>query len=181
MPSLPGHYPLPRYYGPVRLPTEPLPRLCFPSERWRRFRRHPAGSPRFLDRSVSTRRPLSPRQAQRLLAPIASSLAAGFITLRRTGRLQVWCNEAETGSLALRLADSPPEASPLGLLPAALGRLSLEWAIKRMNSFQFIRSARLGLAHPRHQRKRASLKGISIHLDLPSCPRIFALLANVPL
>jgi hypothetical protein len=88
-PWLPGHYPLPRYYGPVRLPTEPLPRLCFPSERWRRLRRHPAGSPRFLDRSVSTRRPLSPRQAQRLLAPIASSLAAGFITLRRTGRLQV--------------------------------------------------------------------------------------------
>jgi hypothetical protein len=68
---------------------EPLPRLCFPSERWRRLRRHSAGSPRFLDRSVSTRRPLPPRQVQRLLVPIASSLAAGFITLRRTGHLQV--------------------------------------------------------------------------------------------
>jgi hypothetical protein len=69
--------------------TEPLPRLCLPSVRWRRLRRHPAGSPRFLSRSVSTRRPQPPRQVQRLLAPIASSLAAGFITLGRTGHLQV--------------------------------------------------------------------------------------------
>ena len=69
--------------------TEPLPRLCFPLERWRRLRRHPAGSPRFLGRSVSTRRPLPPRQVQRLLVPTASSLASGFITLGRTGHLQV--------------------------------------------------------------------------------------------
>src|SRR5262245_35168818 len=37
------------------------------------------------------------------------------------------CNEAESGSLALRLADSPPEASSLGLLQPTLGQLSLEW------------------------------------------------------
>jgi hypothetical protein len=69
--------------------TEPLPRLCLPSVRWWHLCRHPAGSPRFLDRSVSTRRPLPPRQAQRLLVPITSSLAAGFISLGRTSHLQV--------------------------------------------------------------------------------------------
>ncbi len=66
--------------------TEPLPRLFIPSERWRRLRRHPAGSPRFLDRSVPACCPLPPREAQRLLVPIASSLVSGFITLRRTSR-----------------------------------------------------------------------------------------------
>ena len=69
--------------------TEPLPRLFIPSERWRRLRRHPAGSPRFLDRSVPACCPLPPREAQRLLVPIASSLASGFISLWRTGHLQV--------------------------------------------------------------------------------------------
>ena len=133
--------------------TEPLPRLCFPSERWRRRRRHPAGSPRFLGRSVSTRRPLPPRQVQRLLVPIASSLAFRLHHSWADWPLAGLRNEAESGSLALRLADSPSKASPLGLLRAALGRLSLEWAIERMNSFQFIRSARLCLAHPRTQRR----------------------------
>ena len=94
--------------------TEPLPRLCFSSERWRRLRRHPAGSPRFLDRSVSTRCPLPPRQVQRLQTPIASSLAAGFITLGRTSHLQVsvtrpnrvrWCYGSQIRLPRLRHSD----------------------------------------------------------------------------
>jgi len=128
--------------------TEPLPRLCFPLERWRRLRRHPAGSPRFLGRSVSTRRPLPPRQVQRLLVPTASSLASGFLTLGRTGHLQV----CVTRPNRVRCRYGSRVRLPRLRLRAALGRLSLEWAIKRMNSFQFIRSARLSLAHPRTQR-----------------------------
>jgi hypothetical protein len=55
------------------------------------------------------------------------------------------------GSLALRLACSPPEsASPL--LELALVRLHAEQAIYMVNSFQFTRSARLILAYPTNGR-----------------------------
>src|SRR5215467_5347341 len=40
-----------------------------------------------------------------------------------------WRNEAESGSLALRLAGSSFEASPSGLLHFTLDRLHVEWAI----------------------------------------------------
>ena len=112
---------------------------------------HPAGPPRFLDRSVPTRRPLSPRRAQQVLAPIASLPVSGF---RFSGRLAALTlrNEAEPGSLTLRLAGSPHEASPAGSLRPALDWLPVEWAIDRSNSFQFDRSARLVLAHQRPQR-----------------------------
>ena len=128
----------------------PFPRLFLPSGRWRSDR-HLAGSPRFLDRSIHARCPLSPRKAQRLHLPITSSSVAGFITLWRTGHFHPWCNEAESGSLALRLACLPYEASPAGLLRPTFARLSIEWAIDRMNSFQFMRSARLVLALQRTQ------------------------------
>jgi hypothetical protein len=72
---------------------------------------HPAGPPRFLDQSVSTRRPLSPRRAQQLLLPVASLPALGFTYPGRMATPTKF-NEAEMGSLALRLAPSPHEASP---------------------------------------------------------------------
>jgi hypothetical protein len=56
-------------------------------------------------------------------------------------------NEAETGSLALRLAGSPFEASPNGLPRPTLDWLHVEWAIYMVSSFHLTRSARLGLAH----------------------------------
>ena len=55
-------------------------------------------------------------------------------------------HEAETGSLALRLACSPCKASPVELLPLTLARLLVERAIYKISSFQNIRSARLILA-----------------------------------
>jgi len=103
----------------------PLPRLCIPSERWRRLRRHPAGSPRFLGRSVSTRCPLSPRQAQRLLAPIASSLAAGFITLWRTGRLRLGVTRPKRVRFRYGSQIRLPRPRQIGLLRSALGWLSI--------------------------------------------------------
>jgi hypothetical protein len=56
-------------------------------------------------------------------------------------------NEAETGSLALRLAGSPFEASPGGSLRPTLDWLHVERAIYMVSSFHLTRSARLGLAH----------------------------------
>jgi hypothetical protein len=56
-------------------------------------------------------------------------------------------NEAEPGSLALRLAGSPFEASPDELPRPTLDRLHVEWAIYMVSSFHLTRSARLGLAH----------------------------------
>jgi len=109
-----------------------------------------AGSPRFLGRSFHARCPLSPRQVRRLLAPIASPSIAGFRILGRLATHSL-CNEAEPGSLALRLACSPREASPAGLLLLTLAWLIVERAINNVYTFQYTRSARLVLAHLRHR------------------------------
>jgi len=71
--------PLPRYYGPLRLPTaaarqvmDSLPALS----------RHPGGhrvgSPRFLRPSFDTRPPQSPRTARRMPSLVASPPMTGF-------------------------------------------------------------------------------------------------------
>ena len=63
---------------------------------------HPAGSPRFLDCSFPARCPHPPRKVRRVLAhcfPADNRLHQ----LWQTGHLH-WCHEAESGSLALRLA-----------------------------------------------------------------------------
>ena len=63
---------------------------------------------RFLDRSFSTRHPQSPRRTSRLLTPVASPSVLGFATFGRLAAL-TWCNEAESGSLALWLIPSPTQ------------------------------------------------------------------------
>ena len=78
---------------------------------------HPAGPPRFLGQSVSTRHPLSPRRARQLHTPVTSLPALGFTYPERMATLTKF-NEAETDSLALRLAPSPPEASPDRVAPS---------------------------------------------------------------
>jgi hypothetical protein len=102
-PSLHGHYPLPRYYEPVRLPTRPPSGYLFPQDVGSR---RLAGSPRFLDRSVLARRLLPPRKVRRVLLPITSPSMSGFTTVWRAGHLRL-PNEAEISSLALRLTSSP--------------------------------------------------------------------------
>ena len=64
-----------------------------------------SGSPGCLACSVVARSPQSPRTSWRMLAFVASPPMAGFTTFGRMAARQ-WCNEAETGSLALGLATS---------------------------------------------------------------------------
>jgi hypothetical protein len=94
------------------------------------------------------RRPQPPRRARRLLAPITSPPVSGFIIPQGGSRLAALTlhNEAESGSLVLRLMGSPRQASPDGLLRPMLARLPVERAIDRASSFQLTRSARLILA-----------------------------------
>src|ERR1035438_3735382 len=62
-----GVTPLPRYYGPVRLPTSLRPVMHFHGDEWLK-----AGSPRSLDRSVATRCPQSPRRVRQVHLSSAS-------------------------------------------------------------------------------------------------------------
>jgi hypothetical protein len=142
-PSLHGRYPLPRYYEPVRFPTRPSGGYGFPPDVGSR---RLAGSPRFLDRSVLTRRLLPPRKVRRVLLPVASPSMSGFTTVWRAGHLP-WHNGAESSSLALRLASSPQQGfARADCSPLALAGLLVERVIYKVNSSQFTRSARLILA-----------------------------------
>ena len=140
-PSLHGRYPLHRYYEPVRLPNQP---------------RHGYVFPHFVDDSsttgpglpgsstdLSTRAvPYHPGEPDECTHPLllrrwqaSASLADWPLSSKR--------NEANMGSLALRLACSPHEASPHRLLDTTLDWLPAERANNRMNTSQFTRSARL--------------------------------------
>ena len=88
--------------GLLRLPpgrVSQAPRLIFP-------------------RALSPTTPEGPASA----LPVASPPVVRLHPSRRTGHLR-FPIEAESGSLALRLAGSPPDASPAGLLHPALVRL----------------------------------------------------------
>ena len=128
-PSLHGRYPLPRYYG-------------LSDSRVKKPRASQVPSLSFLARC-----PQSPRRVRRLHSPVASSSMSGFIAIRWTGHSH-WCNEAESGSLSLRLASSLHKASSTQIAPCQrlLGYFD-ERAISKVSSFQLTRSARLSLAH----------------------------------
>ena len=75
----PGVTRLLRYCDPVRLPTMAPRELWIPHTAFDHDVAH-VGSPRFLDLSLSARRPPLPRKVERLHAPVASSsvLASPF-------------------------------------------------------------------------------------------------------
>jgi hypothetical protein len=156
-PSLHGRYPLLRYYGPVRLPTA--------AGRTVMFSRTAADAQAVaLPRVSQVPRPFCPRA----LSPFAPEGPTGAHSrcFPAGGRLRHfrkighphWCNEAGLGSLTLRLAGSPPEASPTALLRRTLGWLSVERAIDRVTSFHVTRTARLVLAHRQHEISKARTK-----------------------
>jgi len=102
-------------------------------------------------------RALSPTTPEGPASAFACCFLTGIFRLhptRRTGHLRL-ANEAESGSLALRLARLPTEFSPVPLLEPTLVWLRCRTGNYMVNSFQFTRSARLILAH------RASASGPS--------------------
>jgi hypothetical protein len=134
--------------GPLRSrPVKPFLTPTRPSDsRWGAIAH--AGSLRFLNLSFPARCLQPPRRARRLHTGVASSTVADFTI---SGRMvtPILRNEAESSSLALRLAGSPPRSSAWGLLLSPPGRLHDGHLVFMMISFHFIREVRLGLTHPR--------------------------------
>ena len=75
-----GITPLPRYYGPLRLPTAAARQVMdsLPALSRQQPGGHRVGSPRFLRPSFDTRPPQSPRTARRMPSLVASPPMAGF-------------------------------------------------------------------------------------------------------
>jgi hypothetical protein len=139
-----GVTPLRRYYEPLRLPTTPDCGYVFPqSAGGNPHRSSPRGRvSQVPDRSVDARRPQPPRGTWPLHVLVARRPMTGFTRSGRVGRSHLR-NEAETGSLALRLTPSPSKASHHGSLRRTLGRLHAERAIHMSSSFQLNRPNRL--------------------------------------
>ena len=113
-PSLHGRYPLPRYYEPVRLPHRAGLRLCVPAARWG-FTPTRAGLPGSLA-DLSTRAvPYNPGKPDECTHPLLLRRWQALASWA-DWPLPVWRNEADMGSLALRLTCSPHEASRRRLL-----------------------------------------------------------------
>ena len=113
-----GVTPLLRSYGPLRLPARTAPRLCIPLGRRGRlsFPSLPGLPGSSTDLSLRAVPNHPGRSGECLL--IASPPVSGFIIF---GRLATFAlrHEAESGSLALRLAGLLPRFPPGGLLRLA--------------------------------------------------------------
>ena len=127
-PSLHGRYPLPRYYEPVRLPTEPPQSYAFPSGVGLLAPTTPPGLPGSSTDLSPRAVPNHPGEPGDCSCPIASPPVSGFVTYGSLAALSLH-NEAESGSLALRLMGSPRPASCHGLLRPTRAPLPVEWAI----------------------------------------------------
>jgi len=142
----------PHYYGPLRLPTKPNIGYLFPISVDPPA--HPAGEslnwasqvPRLICRC-----PPSPITPGRPMTAHTCCFATDsrLHLLRKDGHDHL-CNEAESGSLTLRLTPSPHRASTAGSPRQPPARLHGQQAITMVNTFQQTRSARLSLAHRRH-------------------------------
>jgi hypothetical protein len=84
-------------------------------------------------------------------------MMAGFV---QSGKLAAptLCNEAESSSIALRLAGSPHRASPWGLLLSAPVWLHVGHLFDMLTTFQIDREASLGLAHRMETNKTLNLR-----------------------
>ena len=107
---------------------------------------NPFGSLRFLDFSFLTRHLQPPRRAHRLHTNVPSPMAAGF---NQSGSIATPTlrNEAESSSLALRLASSSNRASRWGSLLSVPTRLHVGHSVNTSTTFQANREVRLSLTH----------------------------------
>lgn len=132
-PSLRGRYSLPRYYEPVRLPHAASAQLLIPVRRCRHLVTGTENSISTTRRGVSQVPRLFFAYALSPLTPEGSTVALAHCftvgdrlhPIRQAGRLH-WCNEAESSSLALRLARSPREAPYPALLRRTLAWLPVK-------------------------------------------------------
>src|SRR5206468_10650603 len=95
------------------------------------------GSPSLPNQAFPARCPLSPRRAWALLANVSSHPMTGFSPSGRLATLTLF-NEADLGSLALRLTGSFRGASPRRLLPALSASLHAGRSVGMMNTLQFM-------------------------------------------
>ena len=112
---------------------------------------HITGPPRFLGSSLSARRPQPPRQAQWLLL-VSFTTSSRFHPLCKVDHLHLLRNEAESGSLSLRLTPSSQGASTVRLPFLPPLQLHVEQVTHMTGSFHPVRSTRFILAHQRTQR-----------------------------
>ncbi len=115
-----------------------------------RHARRPAAGPGLPGSSLICRRPPSPLTPGSPPAARARCFTGGvrFRHLRRVDHYH-WFNEAETGSLTLRLTSSPSRAPTTRLPASPPSRLHGERASAMVSTFQLTRSTRLSLAHRR--------------------------------
>ena len=83
------------------------------------------------------RRLPSPRRSPPLFVNISSRRISGFSSFGSLADL-TWCNEADSGSIALRLAGSFHGASTPILLPSLSASLHAGCSVGMINTFQFI-------------------------------------------
>ena len=97
------------------------------------------GSPSLPNRTFPAPCPLSPQRVPALLVNVASPRMAGFRFSGRLATLRL-CNQADAGSLALRLTASLRAAPTRRSLPALSASLHAGRSVRIMNTFPFISS-----------------------------------------
>jgi hypothetical protein len=144
-PSLHGHYPASALLWACPTPERGA-REVMSSSAALRLGPRPNGPPRFLGRSFLARRPLSPRRARHLPAPVPHLPALGFAI---PGRLAARDSLTRPNRVRFRYGSRVrlTRLRQTGSPRPALDRLLVKRAIYKVNSFQSTRSTRLGLAH----------------------------------
>ena len=126
------------------------------------------GSLRFRELSFPARHLQPPRRARRLLVNVSSPPATGFSILGSMATL-IWCNEAESSSLVLRLTGSPLRASAWGLLLSPPHRLLAVHSSNKFISFHMNRQLRFILTHRITLMARIRMEMAS-RICHPTCP-----------
>ena len=140
-----GITPLPRYYGPLRLPTRPTA-VMVSRPSLIRIPVHQAGSLRFPVDLFDACCPVSPRGTRPLHMLVASRAASGFTTLERLA-IPIVVFRGRKGSLALRLTSSRSRAPTTRSPQSPPSRLHGERASAMVSTFQLTRSTELCLTH----------------------------------
>jgi len=131
---------LPRFLATTGLSDSPTPNTRLMDSAYvspRSSRGWWQGSPSLPNLTFPARCPLSPRRTPPLFVNISSRRVSGFGTSDGLAVLTL-CNEAVSGSLALRLTGSIHGASAPGLLPSLSASLHAGYSVGMMNTFQFI-------------------------------------------